>query len=76
MSGDPAGMGNSVIGVGNYVIATPSELGNYMIADSQRRLSASPGADHPARYHRFSAPTPTVCRSNIELRGLNWGYAA
>jgi hypothetical protein len=30
-------MGNYVIGVGNYVIATPSELGNYVIADSQFR---------------------------------------
>ena len=27
-------MGNYVIGVGNYVIVSPSELGNYMIADS------------------------------------------
>jgi hypothetical protein len=27
-------MGNYVIEAGNYVIATPSELGNYMIADS------------------------------------------
>jgi hypothetical protein len=27
-------MGNYVIEVGNYVIATPSELGNYMIADN------------------------------------------
>jgi hypothetical protein len=27
-------MGNYVIGVGNYVIATPSELGNYMSADT------------------------------------------
>ncbi|MGH3382656.1 MAG: protein kinase domain-containing protein, partial [Actinoallomurus sp.] len=26
-------MGNYVIGVGNYVIVSPSELGNYMIAD-------------------------------------------
>ena len=26
-------MGNYVIGVGNYVIATPSELGDYMSAD-------------------------------------------
>jgi hypothetical protein len=30
-------MGNYVIEVGNYVIATPSELGNYKIADSQDR---------------------------------------
>ena len=29
-------MGNYVIGVGNYVIATPSELGNYMSADNVR----------------------------------------
>ena len=28
-------MGNYVIGVGNYVIATPSEVGNYKIADKQ-----------------------------------------
>ena len=27
-------MGNYVIEVGNYVIATPSELGNYVSADS------------------------------------------
>jgi hypothetical protein len=30
-------MGNYVIGVGNYVIATPSDLGNYMSADSRAR---------------------------------------
>ena len=28
-------MGNYVIGVGNYVIVSPSELGNYMIADNR-----------------------------------------
>ena len=27
-------MGNYVIGVGNYMIVNPSELGNYKIADS------------------------------------------
>ena len=26
-------MGNYVIGVGNYMIVSPSELGNYMSAD-------------------------------------------
>jgi hypothetical protein len=31
-------MGNYVIGVGNYMIATPSELGNYKIADTRGRL--------------------------------------
>jgi hypothetical protein len=30
-------MGNYVIGVGNYVIVSPSELGNYMIADNQQQ---------------------------------------
>jgi hypothetical protein len=29
----PVPMGNYVIAVGNYVIVTPSELGNYVIAD-------------------------------------------
>ena len=30
-------MGNYVIEVGNYVIATPSELGNYLSADKQAK---------------------------------------
>jgi len=34
-------MGNYVIGVGNYVIATPSELGNYMSADISLRAAAA-----------------------------------
>ena len=45
-------MGNYVIEVGNYVIATPSELGNYKIADSHAAASnegrASPG--RPGRH--------------------------
>jgi hypothetical protein len=28
-------MGNYVIGVGNYVIVSPLQLGNYKIADNQ-----------------------------------------
>jgi hypothetical protein len=28
-------MGNYVIAVGNYVIVSPSDLGNYMIADTE-----------------------------------------
>jgi hypothetical protein len=28
-------LGNYVIGVGNYVIASPSKLGNYLSADTQ-----------------------------------------
>jgi len=31
-------MGNYVIEVGNYVIVSPSQLGNYKIADIWRRL--------------------------------------
>jgi hypothetical protein len=37
-------MGNYVIGAGNYVIANPSELGNYMSADS---LGISDPEDDP-----------------------------
>jgi hypothetical protein len=35
-------MGNYVIGVGNYVIVSPSQLGNYKIADTALGL----GCDH------------------------------
>ena len=34
-------MGNYVIAVGNYVIVSPSELGNYKIVDTQVSLSGS-----------------------------------
>jgi hypothetical protein len=34
----PIPMGNYVIAVGNYVIVTPSQLGNYKIADSKRHV--------------------------------------
>jgi hypothetical protein len=36
--------GNYVIGAGNYLIATPSELGNYMIADTDARTDRRLGA--------------------------------
>jgi hypothetical protein len=36
-------MGNYVIGVGNYMIATPSELGNYMSADIPLRWNVAAG---------------------------------
>ena len=49
-------MGNYVIaGVGNYVIVNPSNLGNYVIADSrrliarQRRPDRVPRQTQPAR---------------------------
>jgi hypothetical protein len=35
-------MGNYVIGVGNYLSATPSELGNYMSADTPARAPVQP----------------------------------
>jgi len=42
-------MGNYVIGVGNYVIVSPSELGNYKIADTDRTgPHASPPQARPA----------------------------
>jgi hypothetical protein len=38
-------MGNYVIAMGNYLIVSPSELGNYKIADSQ----PGPQHHHPGR---------------------------
>jgi hypothetical protein len=46
-------MGNYVIAVGNYLIVSPSELGNYKIADtllhgpSARNPTATPGQANP-----------------------------
>ena len=48
-------MGNYVIAVGNYVIVSPSELGNYMSADNHPAIcpascgTLSAGAGHPLR---------------------------
>ena len=43
-------MGNYVIaGVGNYVIVNPSNLGNYVIADT---WTNSPHRGHPGLYER------------------------
>ena len=43
-------MGNYVIEVGNYVIASPSELGNYMSADTAEGLDPRAVANqHSAR---------------------------
>jgi hypothetical protein len=53
-------MGNYVIGAGNYMIATPSEVGNYVIADSvygalnSRIISAATRAS----VHRWSLSHP------------------
>jgi len=42
-------MGNYVIaGVGNYVIANPSNLGNYVIADNQGQSARDGLADVPS----------------------------
>jgi tetratricopeptide (TPR) repeat protein len=48
-------MGNYVIGVGNYVIATPSELGNYKIADTFHATSVM-----SLRVAHQEAPVPSV----------------
>jgi hypothetical protein len=45
-------MGNYVIGVGNYVIVSPSELGNCMIADTWR------GLDQSLAFWDVSSPEP------------------
>jgi len=43
-------MGNYVIGVGNYVIVSPSQLGNYKIADNHStRPSLQAARTGPAR---------------------------
>ena len=39
-------VGNYMIGAGNYVIATPSELGNYMSADTWHPVHAPVHAGH------------------------------
>jgi hypothetical protein len=36
-------MGNYVIAMGNYLIVSPSELGNYKIADSTEMLPSTTG---------------------------------
>ena len=48
-------MGNYVIEVGNYVIATPSELGNYKIADSwsSPTCSSRPCSPPPASHRNL-----------------------
>jgi hypothetical protein len=44
-------MGNYVIAVGNYVIVSPSELGNYVSADSRSALPDVQPGDGPADEH-------------------------
>ena len=52
-------MGNYVIGVGNYVIATPSKLGNYMSADNPLARSVSQA---PLRWLSILAAPGRPCR--------------
>jgi hypothetical protein len=53
-------MGNYVIAVGNYLIVSPSELGNYMIADMSTYLNALLDAGlEPERFIEPPAPVPT-----------------
>ena len=53
-------MGNYVIEVGNYVIATPSELGNYKIADSEPRLPAGEARSDPRHQVIEQARVPVM----------------
>jgi len=56
-------MGNYVIaGVGNYVIANSSNLGNYVIADSQ------PSNHIGSLYAYQGGTTSTVCCERVERR--------
>jgi hypothetical protein len=48
-------MGNYVIAVGKYVIVSPSELGNYMIADSHALAFESRKTDRLRRRPRRRA---------------------
>jgi hypothetical protein len=67
-------MGNYVIGVGNYVIATPSELGNYKIADSpgvrQQSGWGEEWASHPDSGQAEEAPGNA--RNGEQTRALRW----
>ena len=58
-------MGNYVIGVGNYVIVSPSELGNYKIADTFNTYNKCTGV---CRFVR-GIPVGIGCRV-VELRGF------
>jgi hypothetical protein len=50
-------MGNYVIAVGNYVIVSPSELGNYKIADTIRKPDATPQTSRNLRAVPLQAMT-------------------
>jgi MoaA/NifB/PqqE/SkfB family radical SAM enzyme len=63
-------MGNYVIGVGNYVIVSPSELGNYKIVDTETEVETSV---HELRERRFRAKPGQPCK-RCDLRTLcRWG---
>jgi hypothetical protein len=48
-------MGNYVIGVGNYVIVNPSELGNYKIADTPAYCGLEPNSESEVALPRAGA---------------------
>jgi hypothetical protein len=70
-------MGNYVIGAGNYVIATPSEVGNYKIADNWNPFTAFQhlaafsvvaGWVRDWRIDYYVAPTPDLNTQLTQMR--------
>jgi hypothetical protein len=53
-------MGNYAIAVRNYVIVSPSELGNYKIADSPRRSRKPEVASPLLSLRRDQLPEPAL----------------
>jgi hypothetical protein len=56
-NGQLSALTNYVIAVGNYVIVSPSELGNYKIVDSSARLPARKRATSTSRNRESDALT-------------------
>ena len=60
-------MGNYVIGVGNYVIVSPSDLGNYVIADTPDLLHAI-SRQHVHRSTSVQVTVPGSTRPSRQVR--------
>jgi hypothetical protein len=60
-------MGNYVIAVGNYVIVSPSELGNYKIVDISTPLGLFLLTDPDIGTGAYGPSTEIRTRANISL---------